>query len=43
MVTAIGPDSRVSESKLRKVLPYEKVLSDFGEGEGRGWGSDPVI
>ena len=42
MVTAFGPDSRVSQSKHRKVLPSEKVLSDFGEG-GWGWGSDPVI
>ena len=42
MVTAFGPDSRVSQSKHRKVLPSEKVSSDFGEG-GWGWGSDTVI
>ena len=43
MVTAVGPDSRVSESKLRKVLHFEKALLDFGDGGGRGGGSDPVI
>ena len=33
MITALGPNSRVSESKLSKVLRFEKASLDFGDGD----------